>query len=220
MTNRQHGQFARRQPPAGLRPGKGAMNTELLQQQPGPSTYVNAEYYQRLYEIARDWSNPGQTVPLELFHEISALLNRECRLLDDGRFEEWLDLFQEQCIYWVPSDVLPRDPGRTISWEIQDRRRLEDKIARFRTGFAFSQLPPTRSRHCLSNIEIWAVGETELRVRANLTIHTYRKGKHETLACMGGYVLQRQADQSWLIELKQINLIDADQAQGNISFML
>ena len=196
------------------------MKTKLLQQTPGPSTYVDDEYYQRLYGIARDWSNPGQPVASELHYEISALLNRECRLLDDGRFEEWLDLFQEQCVYWIPSDVKPHDPGRTITWEIQDRRRLEDKIARFRTGFAFSQLPPTRTRHCLNNIEAWAVGETELRVRTNLTIHTYRKGEHGTLACMGGYVLQRQDDESWLIELKQVNLIDADQAQGNISFML
>ena len=196
------------------------MKTKLLQQTPGPSTYVDDEYYQRLYGIARDWSNPGQPVASELHYEISALLNRECRLLDDGRFEEWLDLFQEQCVYWIPSDVKPYDPGRTITWEIQDRRRLEDKIARFRTGFAFSQLPPTRTRHCLSNIEAWAVGETELRVRTNLTIHTYRKGEHGTLACLGGYVLQRQDDENWLIELKQVNLIDADQAQGNISFML
>ena len=55
-------------------------------------------------------------------------------------------------------------------------------------------------------------------MRTNLTIHTYRKGKHETLACMGGYVLQRQDDLGWLIELKQINLIDADQAQGEYLF--
>ena len=196
------------------------MSTKLLQQTPGPSTYVDDEYYQRLYGIAKEWSNPGQPVSPELHYEITALLNRECRLLDDGRLEEWLDLFQEQCVYWIPSDVKPHDPGRTITWEIQDRRRLEDKIARFRTGFAFSQLPPTRTRHCLSNIEVWAISETELRVRTNLTIHTYRKGKNETLACMGGYVLQRQDDRGWLIELKQIDLIDADQAQGNISFML
>ena len=195
-------------------------NTELLQQQPGPSAYVTAGYYQRLFRIAGEWSDPGPPVSLELFHEISALLNRECRLLDDGRFEEWLGLFQEQCVYWIPSDPTPHDPGRTITWEIQDRRRLEDKIARFRTGFAFSQLPPTRTRHCLSNIEAWAAGETELRVRTNLTIHTWRKGEHGTLACMGGYVLQRQDGGGWLIEVKQVNLIDADQAQGNISFML
>ena len=175
------------------------MSSELLQQQPGPSAYVTAGYYQRLFQIAREWSNPGPPVSLELSHEIGTLLNRECRLLDDGRFEEWLDLFQEQCVYWIPSDPAPHDPGRTITWEIQDRRRLEDKIARFRTGFAFSQLPPTRT---------------------NLTIHTYRKDDHGTLACMGGYVLQRRDGGDWLIEVKQVNLIDADQAQGNISFML
>ncbi len=192
----------------------------LLQQTPGPSTYVDEDYYRRLYEIAKEWSNPGPPVAPDLHHEITALLHRECRLLDDGRFEEWLDLFQDECVYWVPSDPTPHDPGRTITWEIQDRRRLEDKIARFRTGFAFSQLPPTRTRHCLSNIEIWAVGEDELRVRANLTVHTYRKGERGALACMGGYVLQRQDGGNWLVEVKQVNLIDADQAQGNISFML
>ena len=194
--------------------------TKLLQQEPGPSTYVDDDYYRRLYGIAQDWSNPGPPVATELHYEISALLNRECRLLDDGRFEEWLGLFQEQCIYWIPSDPAPHNPGRTITWEIQDRRRLEDKIARFRTGFAFSQLPPTRTRHCLSNIEIWAAGETELRARTNLTIHTYRKGERGTLACMGGYVLKGQEGGGWLIEVKQVNLLDADQAQGNISFML
>ena len=151
---------------------------------------------------------------------MTALLNHECRLLDDGRFEEWLDLFQEQCIYWIPSGMTAQNPAQTITWEIQDRRRLEDKIARLRTGFAFSRLPPTRTRHCLSNIEIRASGETELRVCTNLTIHTYRKGERGMLACMGGYVLQHQEDGDWLIEVKQINLIDADQTQGNISFIL
>ena len=193
---------------------------KLLQQEPGPSTYIDNDYYRYLYGIAQDWNNPGAPVAPGLHHEISALLNRECRLLDDGRFEAWLELFQEQCVYWVPSGVIPQNPAQTITWEMQDRRRLEDKIARFRTGFAFSQLPPTRTRHCLSNIETWAIGGSELRVRANLTIHTCRKGERGTLACMAGYVLQHQDDGGWLIEVKQVNLIDADQAQGNISFIL
>ena len=90
---------------------------KLLQQEPGPSTYVDDDYYRRLHEIAQDWSNPGPPVAPELHHEITALLNRECRLLDDGRFEEWLDLFQNQCIYWIPVIRRPttRDapsPGR------------------------------------------------------------------------------------------------------------
>lgn len=72
----------------------------------------------------------------------------------------------------------------------------------------------------MGNVEIWAVSANELRARTNLIIHTYRKGEQQTFPCMGGYVLQRQAEGNWLIELKQINLIDADHAQGNISFFL
>ncbi len=192
----------------------------LLREQPGPSTYVNDALYERLFRIAEQWSEVGPTVPTSQAAVVTALLNQECRLLDDERFEDWLDLFVEECVYWIPSDVVPQDPRREITWELQDRRRLEDRVARIRTGQAFSQIPPTRTRHCLSNIEIWTAGTDELRVRTNLTIHTYRKGEQQTLPCMGGYVLQRQANDAWLIELKQINLIDADQAQGNISFFL
>ena len=162
----------------------------------------------------------GRPVSQSSFYAATAVINRECRLLDDDRLEDWLDLFIENCVYWVPGDVSPQDPRRAITWEINDRRRLEDKVARLRTGFAFSQLPPTRTRHCLSNVEVWSIDDNELRVRANLTVNTFRKGEHRTLACRVGYVLQRQTDESWLIELKQINLLDADQPQGNISFML
>lgn len=192
----------------------------LLQQDDGRSTYLNDDYYDRLVEISTNWTNVGEPVPQPQFHEVVTILNRECRLLDDDKLEDWLDLFVEECVYWIPSDVPPQDPRRAITWEINDRRRLEDRVARLRTGLAWSQLPPTRTRRCLSNIEIWSIDDNELRVRANLSIHTYRKGEHRTLACMVGYVLQRQRDAGWLIELKQINLLDADQSQGNISFVL
>jgi len=141
-------------------------------------------------------------------------------LLDDGRFEEWLDLFVERCIYWIPGVVTVQDPRREITWELHDRRRLEDRIARLRTGNAFAQVPPTRTRHCLSNIEIWEAGPGELCARTNLIIHTWRAGVSATLPCMGGYVLMRQPNGDWLIEVKQVNLIDAEHAQGNNSFFL
>ena len=50
------------------------MSTKLLQQTPGPSAYIDADYYQRLYGIAREWSNPGQPVSPELYYEITACL--------------------------------------------------------------------------------------------------------------------------------------------------
>jgi 3-phenylpropionate/cinnamic acid dioxygenase small subunit len=192
----------------------------LLAERPGPSTYFDDAYYDRLVEIAESWESPGPRVSTELAEDIKALLYTECRLLDDQRLEDWLDIFMAECAYWIPSSVGLQDPRTEITWELHDRRRLEDRIARLRTGTAFSQIPPTRTRHCLSNLEIWSTGGTEVRVRANLVIHTYRKGTHRTLPCLVGYVLQGTTSNQWLIELKQLNLIDADRGQYNNSFVL
>lgn len=42
-----------------------------------------------------------------------SFLVREARLIDEGRFNDWLDLFTDDCLYWVP--VVPGGatrPGR------------------------------------------------------------------------------------------------------------
>jgi 3-phenylpropionate/cinnamic acid dioxygenase small subunit len=192
----------------------------LLAERPGKSTYFDNAYYDRLLEIAGSWAQPGPPVSTEIAEDIKRLLIIECRLLDDQRLEDWLELFSEQCAYWIPSSVGVQDPRIEITWELHDRRRLEDRIARLRTGTAFSQVPPTRTRRCLSNIEIWSVGESEIRARTNLVIHTHRKGVHRALPCMIGYVLNSEAPGEWLIEVKQINLIDPDHGQHNNSFVL
>lgn len=180
--------------------------------------------YARLEAIAKAWENPGEPLAAEQMTVITQLLYKECRLLDDQRFEDWLQLFVEQCIYWIPGDVIPQNPAGEITWEIHDRRRLEDRVARLRTGTAFSQLPPTRTQRSLSNLEAWTAADDEIRVRSNLIIHTYRKGVHQqgthrVLPCRCGYVLKKVSNH-WLIEIKQINLIDADEEQGNNSFFL
>jgi 3-phenylpropionate/cinnamic acid dioxygenase small subunit len=195
-------------------------NRNLLGERPGASEYLDDAYYDRLVKIAAEWSAPGSPIYEPERTIVRAVLYRECRLLDDGDFEQWLDLFVENCVYWIPGSSTVHDPRREITWELHDRRRLEDRIARLRTGAAFAQIPPTRTRHCLSNLEIWRAGADELRARTNLTIHTFRHGISATLPCMAGYVLRQQPDNGWLIEVKQINLLDAEYAQGNISFLL
>lgn len=193
---------------------------QLLAERPGASTYLDEALYERLLSVDRQWRDPGPPVDVTLAARISALLYRECRLLDDGRFEDWLGTFVPQCIYWIPARAGGADPRREITWELHDRRRLEDRIARLRTGHAYAQIPATRTRHNLSNMELWSPTSGEVRVRCHLTIHTWRDGVSGVLPCMAGYVLQHQPDNNWLVEIKQINLLDADHAQGNNAFLL
>ena len=183
------------------------------------SYYINDEFYARLIQITQEWSQVGSLPQAHVQAECEQLLVREARLIDEGKFEEWLGLFSRECLYWIPATPGGGDPRREVSLDFHDRRRLEDRIARLRTGYAYSQIPPTLTQHLLTNIEMWTAGPQEVRARANFVIYTFRLGVHRAVPGWCGYVL-RQENDTWKIALKQINLIDSNQGHENISFVL
>jgi hypothetical protein len=126
-----------------------------------PSLYVNDALYERLIALDRLWKQPGDPPARELVEICERLIKREARLLDDGEFERWIELFSRECIYWIPLGRA-NDPRREVTVEFHDRRRLADRVARLRTGSAYSQIPPTRTCHLLSNLEIFSGGAGEL----------------------------------------------------------
>src|SRR5439155_10052594 len=73
------------------------------------------------------------------------LIEREARLLDQLRFDEWLAMYAPECIYWVPATTTGGDPRREVAISFDDRRRMEDRIYRLRTGYAWSQAPKSRT---------------------------------------------------------------------------
>jgi benzoate/toluate 1,2-dioxygenase beta subunit len=183
------------------------------------SFYVDDAFYARLVKIAAEWAEPGSEPPAARKAECERLIVREARLIDDKRFDDWLAAFTGECLYWIPSTPNGGDPRREVSLELHDRRRLEDRMARLRTGKAYSQIPPTRTRHLLTNFETWDVGEEEVRVRANFLIETFQHGVHRSLSGWCGWVLARE-DGAWKIAVKQVNLIDSDYGQENNTFVL
>ena len=183
-----------------------------------PYRYVNDALYERLTALESMWKNPGEPPARELGEACERLIKREARLLDDGEFERWLELFSRECIYWIPVRR-GNDPRREITGEFHDRRRLRDRVARLRTGSAYSQIPPTRTCRLLSNLEIFTSRTDELAARANFVIQTYRLGVHRALAGWCGYLFVPEQG-AWKIALKQINLLDCDEGQENNSFFL
>ena len=57
-------------------------------------------------------------------------LMHEARLLDDGRFDEWLALFTEDAWYWIPTESEQKSPFDTVSLIYDDRRLLETRVRR------------------------------------------------------------------------------------------
>jgi benzoate/toluate 1,2-dioxygenase beta subunit len=199
---------------------------EILHQP--PSRYVVASFYDWLMEVSADLAQPvvreaGVDVDVDEVREreIARLLTVEARLLDQGAHSRWLDLFADECAYWIPPAAPAPDPRRKVTLEFHDRRRLMDRATRLGTGLAFSQLPASRTARQYSGLEIWpSPGHGgEWRARYSFTLIENRAGHARTLGGWNGFVL-RQTGQGLRIVLKQINLIDCDRPQGNNSFFL
>lgn len=186
------------------------------------SYYLNDTFYDRLMALNESWKLeiPGiSTITLEDKQACESLIFTEARLADDLRLEQWLDCYSDQCVYWIPSSNPAVDPRQEITLEFHDKRRLQDRVARIRTGVAYSMVPVIRTRHVLGNIEYWQGADNEIQARSNFIIDALFDGKHRILSGWVGYSLVSKASE-WKIAVKQINLIDADCLQENNTFFL
>jgi 3-phenylpropionate/cinnamic acid dioxygenase small subunit len=185
------------------------------------SHYITDAYYHELIANFADWQRDelavGDSAERDAFR---ALLEREARLLDQLRFDEWLALYAPECLYWVPATPQAGDPRREVAISFDDRRRLEDRVFRLRTGYAWSQAPKSRTVRMVGNVEVFATAHDGVRmVRSNLLISEFRVDGTRTLSGWCGHrcVLQ---DGRWLIQVRQVNLIDCDQNLRNPSIVL
>jgi 3-phenylpropionate/cinnamic acid dioxygenase small subunit len=142
----------------------------------------------------------------ELRDEIERFLIREARLLDERRFEEWLDLFTDDAVYWMPGRTNPwrsgdvedsvGKPGELAVFE-DTKSTLTTRVARLRTGLAWGEEPPSRTRHLITNIEVEPVdgGTGQLLVRSNFLVYRaqletdkdiFVGGREDTLRSVGG----------------------------------
>jgi 3-phenylpropionate/cinnamic acid dioxygenase small subunit len=185
------------------------------------SYYVNDALYRRLVDDFTDWQRDELAiVEASERDRFRALIEREARLLDQLRFDEWLAMYAPECIYWVPGTPEAGDPRREIAISFDDRRRLEDRIFRLRTGYAWSQAPKSRTVRMTSNVEVFAGKDEGSRmVRSNFLISEFRPDGIRFLCGWCGHRFLPTA-QSWQIQVRQVNLIDCDQNLRNPSIVL
>src|SRR5262245_40524803 len=84
--------------------------------------------------------------------ECEQFLVHEARLLDEGRFDEWLALFTADAWYWVPSEPNQASPRDTVSLIYDDRRLLETRVRRLASPRIYSQEPRSRTSRIIANV--------------------------------------------------------------------
>jgi 3-phenylpropionate/cinnamic acid dioxygenase small subunit len=185
------------------------------------SYYMTDEFYQTMVADFSDWQTDERSItdPAER-DQFRLLLEKEARLLDQLLFEDWLKLFVPECAYWVPSTRNQGDPRAEIAMMFDDRRRLEDRVFRLRTGYAWSQAPSSRTVRMISNVEVFKNRNADQRmVRSNFLISEFWDNEIRQLTGWAAHRMQRDAS-GWKISVKQTNLINCDQCIRNPSIIL
>ena len=90
----------------------------------------------------------------DLHHEISQFLYRQSELLDDKRWQDYIDLFTDDGVYWMPAD--PDD----VHWDgvpsifAEDKNLMTVRMKRVLHPDAWSQRPLWGTSHVIGNVVI------------------------------------------------------------------
>ena len=159
-----------------------------------------------------------------LYLSVQQFLFWEARLLDERRFDDWLALFSDDALYWMPVRHNRLRESMDEAWEpskeIEDesglgyfednKNRLTRRVGRLKTGMAWAEDPPSRTRHLISNVEVERTDrQDEVIARSSFLIYRSRnEGKHEDEDLFSGSredVLRENKDAgSWFIVKRKI----------------
>jgi benzoate/toluate 1,2-dioxygenase subunit beta len=148
---------------------------------------------------------------------VKAFLVHEAELLDDRRYDDWIELFAPEGIYWVPANRNDSDPKTHVSLIYDDVRRLKERLVRAGSGMFWAQDPPTRTTRVLGNLAV-SRGAEGLMTSCKFILVALRRGHSETFSGTYRHQLVEHAD-GFAIRHKTVLLIQNDEPQINLTFL-
>jgi 3-phenylpropionate/cinnamic acid dioxygenase small subunit len=169
-----------------------------------------------------------------LLPELTQFLYAEALALDERRWDDWLELYSENCEYWVPAwkseDEQTSNPRRELSLIYYAHRAgLEDRVWRVKSGRSVASAVLPRTQHLISNPRIVPAddrafhGSQDVHTQAvhmacEWTTHQYQPKDHTVQMFFGRYRQTLvQEGGSWRIARKRIVLLN-DYLPSKIDF--
>ena len=143
-------------------------------------------------------------------------LAEAAELLDERRFDEWLDLIAEDIHYYMPMrrNVKFGDQDREntsdeseISWFDEGKGTLSGRVRQINTGLHWAEEPLSRVCHVVSNVQMHELRGDEVRVKSRFIVYRNRL-QDETDFFVGKRedVLRRDPETGWKVAKRKIIL--------------
>jgi biphenyl 2,3-dioxygenase beta subunit len=123
-----------------------------------------------------------------LHYEVERFYYDEAALLDAHRYEDWLDLFTDDAHYFMPirrtrtqreRDKEFTQPGEMAFFD-DTKQLLAGRIIKLKTGKAWAEDPPSRTRHLITNVRIVKDDGHTLEVESNFHLYRTRLNSEES----------------------------------------
>jgi len=162
---------------------------------------------------------PVEQVPTD--RELIDFVVGEARLIDQQRFEEWLDLFTDDGRYWMPLEWGQTDPRLTASLMYEDKLLLKIRVERLKGNRTFSQKPKSRCHHVLQTPQVDSRDEAANEYVTWTPMHYVEtRLEEQTLYAAWATHTLTVNDGKLRIKLKRVDIVNCDAAFGNIQLFM
>lgn len=166
----------------------------------------------------------------ELRRRIEDFYYLEAELLDDRKLREWLDLLTDDIRYWMPIRDNPSERPKDLAEELSGpgegyyfddtKRSLKIRVERVYARNAWAEVPPSRTRHFISNIRVKKDNGTEIEVDSNFLVYRTRMETDQDMFVGTRKDVLRRVNGGLQIARRTIILDQAVLAAKNISIFL
>ncbi len=145
---------------------------------------------------------------------VRAFVEDEARLIDDREFDKWLDLYADDCVYWVPVDRQQVEPREGVAHFRDDKQVMTARAHRLRNPRKFGPEPAPETAHVVSGVRIDSDDGEIIKVSSAQIILEYRNRDRfeEDTRIFGGRVIHhlRHEDGRFRIQLKRVDLVGSE----------
>jgi biphenyl 2,3-dioxygenase beta subunit len=166
----------------------------------------------------------------DLRRQIEDFLYLEAELLDDRKLREWLDLLTDDVRYWMPIRHNTLERPQEIAEELSkpgegyyfddNKQSLRLRVERVYSKNAWSELPPSRTRHLITNVRVKKDNGKELEVHSNFLVYRTRMEADKDIFVGTRQDILRRENGSFKIARRTIVLDQAVLDAKNISVLL
>jgi 3-phenylpropionate/cinnamic acid dioxygenase small subunit len=170
---------------------------------------------------------------LLLAQEVAEFLYAEAELLDERRYDDWLQLLADDIRYWMPMRRNVKFGDETggeftreateIAWFDEGKETLTRRVRQIQTGIHWAEEPQSRIAHLVTNVQLLeatpsAADAREVTTKCRFLIYRNRVETETDLLVGKREDTLRRGDSGWQIARRKIILDQNVLMSKNLTF--